>query len=390
MAEKVGIVSVAQTRYEASKPHLSNGELVFEVTERVLLDTGLKYEDQVGEGEGPCIDKIISCSEDYWQGRTISDMLLHLEMGGFAMDAPKVAADGSQAVYHGVIDILSVKHDVVLVVAHRKESETDGSIIENAGLDPIYMRPLGLDFLSAAALQARRYMHKYGLKPEQIAGVVVKNLKNARGNPLAMRAMHVTVADVLSAKVLSDPIRELDARPRADGACALILAKESYTRALTDRPVWITGIGNCYDAHYLGDRDLAESAALSLAAKRAYSMAGITNPLTEISLAEISEEWSYQELLWAEELGFCERGKAAEMLDSGITQIGGSLPINASGGLLSGVPSGVAGISRVAEAFLQLLGKAGSRQVADARTAVVQGAAGVCGQSQCVLVLDNR
>jgi acetyl-CoA C-acetyltransferase len=390
MTDRVGIVAAAQTKYEASKPQLNNGELLFEVVEKVVNETGLKFEDQAGEGEDLFINSIISSSEDYWAGRTISDMMLHLELGAFAMHVTKVAADGAQAVYHGVISILSGKHDVVLVAAHRKESETIGSVIENAGLDPIYLQPLGIDFLGAAALQARSYMHRYGLTEEQFAKVVVKNLKNAKNNPYAQRAMDIAVAEVLSSQVIADPIKLLDAKPVSDGACALILAKEEKAKRLTDRPIWVTGIGNCYDAHYLGDRDLADCASLVLAAQRAYKMAGITDPRREINVAEIADEYSYQELLWCEGLGFCERGNGGELMDSGATEMSGDLPINPSGGLLSGVPSCVAGISRVAECFLQLRGEAGDRQIEGAETALAQGVTGACGQSQCVIILSNR
>jgi acetyl-CoA C-acetyltransferase len=389
VTERVAVVAAAQTRYESSKPHLNNGELLFDVVEKVVVETGLKFEDQAEEGEDLFINSIVSCSEDYWAGRTISDMSVHLELGAFAMHATKVAADGAQAVYHGVISILSGKHDVVLVVAHRKESETTGRVIENAGFDPFYLRPLGIDFLGAAALQAQRYMHKYGLNQRQAAKVVVKNLKNAKNNPYAQRAMDVTIDDVLSSEMIADPIKVLDAKPVSDGACALILAKEEKAKKLTDRPIWITGMGNCYDAHYLGDRDLADCDSLVKAAREAYNMAGITDARREIHVAELADEYSYQELLWYEGLGFCDRGRGGELMDSGATEMGGDLPVNPSGGLLSGVPSGVAGMSRVTEAFLQLRGEAGNRQVEGAKIALAQGVTGACGQSQCVIVLSN-
>ncbi len=387
MSRRVAIVAQAQTEYEASKLNQSNNELVYEVVEKVLQETGLKFEGQVTDGSG--IDKVVDCSEDFWQGRTISNMTISPEMGAFALDETKVCADGSQAVYHATMDILSGAHEITLVVAHRKESETVRSVVENCGLDSIYLQPLGFDFLTAAALQAERYMYKYGLTQEKFAKVVVKNLKNARGNPYAQRAMNIRVSDVLNSRMIAYPIKLLDAKPVSDGACALILASEEKAKRITNKPVWITGVGNCYDAHYLGDRDLSDCDSLVLAAKRAYDMAGITNPGKEIDVAEICDEYSYQELLWSEGLGFCDRGKGGELIDSGVTEIGGRLPINPSGGLLSGVPSGVAGISRVAEAFLQLRGEADGRQVDGARLALVQGATGACGQSHCVIILSS-
>lgn len=387
MKKKVAIVAAAQTKFEQTKESLSIGEIVWEVVEKVIKETGLKFEAQEGAKDGPVINKVISCSEDYWQGRTISDMIYHQEMGALGMDATKVAGDGAFAVYYGVVSILGGKKEIVLVVSWLKESETARSIIENAAFDPIYVRPLGMDFITSSALQATRYMNKYGITEEQCAEVVVKNKGNAFKNPYAQEPMNLTVADVLNSQVISSPIKVLESKPVSDGACALILAKEGIAQELTSNPVWITGIGCCYDAHYPGDRDLAECEALKIAAQKAYNMAEITDPFHEIDVAEISEEYAYRELLWMEGLGFCDRGEAGKMVQEGVTRIDGKLPVNPSGGVLAGNPVGVAGMVRVGEAYLQLQGQAGDRQVADAGTALAHGVYGPNGQAHCVIVL---
>jgi acetyl-CoA C-acetyltransferase len=116
-------------------------------------------------------------------------------------------------------------------------------------------------------------------------------------------------------------------------------------------------------------------------------MAGITNPLKELDVAEVYDAFSYMELLWSEGLAFCERGEGGNFIDSGKSGMKGKLPINPSGGLLSAHPVLVAGLARVAECVLQLRGDAGARQVDGAKTAVAQGINGPCGQSQCVIVL---
>ena len=218
MNRKVAIVAVAQTKYQPSNTSQSNSELLWEVTKKILEQTGLKFENQVDGGL--CIDKIIHCSEDFWQGRTISDLTLHPEMGGYAMDIIKVAADGTQAVYHAAMSILSGHHHVILVTAQRKESETIKSSIENNAFDPIFLRPLGFDFLTAAALQVTRYMHMYGLTEEHFAGVVVKNRKNAKNNTRARCEKEITINDVMWSKMLAYPIKKLDSKPVVDGACA--------------------------------------------------------------------------------------------------------------------------------------------------------------------------
>ena len=387
MRQRVGIVAAAQTKFQASRKDVSYGEMIWEVVHKVLTDTGLKFEAQEREDKRPFIDKIISCSEDYWQGRTISDCLYHLEMGALGMDVTKVAGDGAFAFYHAFISILSGKHDIILIVAFRKESETNETVIENAAFDPIYLRPLGMDFLMAAAMQANRYMYKYGISEEQCAEVVVKNKKNALLNPYAQEPMELTVANILESEMLSYPIKRLDRKPVSDGACAVVLAKEDSAKVLTETPIWIAGTANCYDAHYPGDRDLSDCLSLEMAAKKAYEMAGIGDPSAEIHIAEISEAYSYQELLWMEGLGLCGRGQAGRLIEEGVTRIDGSMPVNPSGGVLSGNPSGVAGLVRVAEAFLQLKGEAGERQIPEVETALAHGFYGQNGQAHCVSIL---
>ena len=385
MAERVAIVAVAQTKYHPNRADVIEGELVYEVVEQVLQETGLTYAD-----DGTGIDSSVTCSQDFWDGRTISSMSITSYVGAHLACEDKIAADSINAVYCAFGQILSGHHDIVLVVSHCKESQTEKSIIENAAFDPIFMRLLGLDFLTATALQATRYMYKYGVTAEQFAKVAVKNRGNAKNNPFAQEPMDITVGDVLRSKMLVAPIRLLDTKPTSDGACAMILAREEKAKKLTAQPVWISGVSNCYETHNLGDRDLAECDALVSAARRAYDMAGITAPLREIDVAEISEEYSCHELLWMEGLGFCGRGEAGKLIDAGVTQMGGQLPVNPSGGMLSGNPTVVAGMARVAEAAHQLRGEAGDRQVPGAGVALAHGVTGICGQHQCVMILSNK
>ena len=381
MAERVGIVAVGQTKYHPNRSDVNEEELAYEAIKQVLEATGLSLSD---------IDSAVTCSQDFWDGRTISDMNVQHVVGAHLGHEDKVAEDGINAVYVAMGQILSGHHEVVLVVAHMKESQGEKSLIENAAFDPVLMRHLGLDFLSAAALQAKRYMYKYGITSEQCARVAVKNRGNARNNPFAQEPVDITVEDVLGSQMLASPVRLLDSKPISDGACAVILAREDKARKLTPKPVWISGASNCYETHYLGDRELADCDALVKAAQKAYSMAGIKNPLRQIDVAEISGEYSYQELLWMEGLGFCGRGEGGKFLDAGVTRMGGKLPVNPSGGMLAGNPNGVAGMTRVVEAVLQLRGEAGDRQVPGAHVALAHGVTGICGQHQCVMVLSNK
>jgi acetyl-CoA C-acetyltransferase len=380
MAERVGIVGIYQTKYEPRKVFDSYPELVFEACSQVLEQTDLKIED---------LDQVVTNSQDFWDGRTISSRTVSEACGSVLRAESKVAMDGTFAVFYAAMRILSGCYDSCLLVSHCKMSEGSPHLINNAMFDPLYQRILGFDELSTCALQARRYMDRYKITEEQCAKVAVKNLRNGSLNPLPHRGMTVTVGQVMDSALLADPIKELEAYPVTDGACAMVLASEEKARKWCSRPVWLTGMASRLDSFYLGDRDLAETASLTLASKKAYRMAGISDPRKEIDLVELSEFYSYQELLWLEGMGFCRRGEAGKMVDRGITELGGELPVNPSGGILSGNPVTVAGAVRVAEGALQLMGRAGGHQVEGARRALAQGHCGPCGQGQCVIILEK-
>jgi acetyl-CoA C-acetyltransferase len=388
MGQRVAIVGVGQTQYKAKESVLWQGDVAYSAIEKALAQSGLTYRDVAKDGFG--IERILTTGEDHFIGKTCNAFWIHHYLGAFNLSQDNVSGDGTYAVYHAVMDILSGHYNIVMVVSNVKESETLREGVENCVFDHIYLQPLGFDYLTSAALQARRYMEKYGISAEQCAQAAVKSRRNAKHNPYAQEPLDIGVADVLSSRMLASPIHLLDSKPlTSDGACVVILASEEAAKRITNKPVWIKGLGNCYDAHYLGDRDLGDCDSLVEAARKAYQMAGIQDPRKEIDVAEIETEYSYQELLWTEGLGLCGRGEGGKLIDSGATAMTGDLPINPSGGTLAGNPLQVAGTARVAEAALQLRGEAGERQVPQAKTALAQGFYGPCGQSQCVIILGN-
>ena len=191
---------------------------------------------------------------------------------------------------------------------------------------------------------------------------------------------------MLSSPLLADPIRELMAYPITDGAVGMIVASEERAKKLTDKPVFITGVGCCYDSFFLGERDLGGNFSLTKAAKRAYKMAGVKNVKKDVDVVEISDQYAYQLPMWAEGLGLCGDGKGASWL---ARKGPDKANVNLSGGVLAGNPMLLGGLVRVAEAALQLRGEAGDRQVPDAKRAVAQGLTGPAGQLQTVVVLEK-
>lgn len=385
MAQRVGIVAVAQTKYAGSRNDLSPKELANEPVSKVLAETGLGWAE-----DGTGIDRSVIVCDDFWDGQTLAEVKYGDVVGAHMRDSTRVSQDGAQAVWYAASAILSGHVDIVLVLAACKESLVKSrNMITNLGFDPIYQRMLGMDNTIAAALQAKSYMQTYGIRREQCAQVVVKNRANARNNPFAQAPMELSIEDVLASEMLASPISVLDAYPVSDGACALIMANEEKAKRLTRKPVWINGLGCSRDTYNLGTRDITRCEALQSAANQAYHMAGITDPRKEVDLVELSEQYSYQELLWSEGLGLCGPGEGGGLLESGVTEMGGELPVNPSGGVISGIPTMVAGLSRVVEASIQLRGEAGARTVEDVGTAVAHGMFGPAGQLQTVVVLGT-
>lgn len=372
---------MGMTKFDRNSP-LTFAELIFEATSKAIEDAGVSKDD---------VDNIVTVSSDFWDGRTISTMAVTDAANAFGKDITCVEGDGTFGALYGMMRILSGTFGVTVVCSHHKGTESSMNGITNCAFDPLVERRLGLDAVSSAALQARRYMNKYGLLEEQFALVSVKNHGNAKRNPLALLPMDITVDDVMKSRKISDPLKLLDCSPVTDGACALVLAAERNAKKLTTnkKRVWMKGVGHCSDAFRLGDRDLADTRALKKAAKRAYEMAGIVDPAAELDFAEVYDAFSYMEPLWLEGLGICDDGMGCEYLERGWFDVGGKLPVNASGGRLSANPVQAAGLYALAEAALQLRGEAGERQLDGVETGLIHGINGMCGQSHCVWVLGK-
>jgi acetyl-CoA C-acetyltransferase len=385
MLRKVAIVSAHQTTFESNKWDERFQEMCYPLVRKCLDETGLDFVP----GRG--IDFAITCSDDFFDQRTISDGPMGDLVGtGRWGGEEKVASDGAQAVMYAAAGIASGHYDIVIILAHAKESQVDSrNIVTFHAFEPFYLRFLGLDYTQVLGLQAESYTNKWGITEKQLAQVAIRAGKNGKNNPFALRTGDFSVDDIMKSKTITAPIKELDLYPVSDGAVCMILAEEKKARALTDKPVWVTGYGNCYDSYFPGDRNLWESMSLSKAAWRAYRLAGITDPMGELDVAEISVQATYQEPLWYEGLGFAEPGKGMELFESGETDMKGKLPVNPSGGQLCGNPLLLSGIVRTTECFLQLRGEAKKRQIKNALRALAHGVVGPAGQFHSVLILEN-
>jgi len=378
--DKAAIIGVGQTKYDREK-NKDFPELVYEAVRNALDDAGMELND---------IDNVVTTSNDFFDGRTIACMGVADAAGSYGKDATNVEGDGTFSAVYGLMRTIGGTYNTTLITAHCKMSEVNPRKLFNQAFDPIYERMLGIDDVGSAGLQARAYMKRFGITDRQVAMIAVKNRNNGSNNPLVPATSYVSVEEVLNSPPLASPIKSLEASSFADGACAIILANQNKANKWAKKPIWVKGVGHCTDTYRLGERDLTYSNALAQAAKKAYQMAGINEPIRDLDVVEITENFSHQELMWYEALGFCRLGDGGKLIEAGSTEMSGELPVNPSGGALSANPVQVTGLARIAEAVLQLRGEAGRHQVSNVKTALAHGTHGICGQSQCVWILSNQ
>jgi acetyl-CoA acetyltransferase len=222
------------------------------------------------------------------------------------------------------------------------------------------------------ALIARRHMHEFGTTPEQLGAIAIAMRKHAQLNPAAvMKDKPLTLDAYLASPMITAPYRLFDCCLETDGAAAVVVTTAERARDLAKRPVYLLGVAAAqpYPADEITNRaDLFET-GLTIAAPRAFAMAGITP--ADVDFAEIYDCFTFEVLQQLEETGFCGRGEGGSFVEGGTIELGGALPVNTHGGLLS--EAHVLGMSHITEAVRQLRGEAGERQVADAAIGVVTG-----------------
>jgi len=221
------------------------------------------------------------------------------------------------------------------------------------------------------AAKAREYMDEVGATGDDLARVSVKNRAHAALNPNAQFRTPITAEDVLGSRMIAEPLRLLMCAPIGDGAAAVLVASPAVGRRLGGGHVTVAA---CTLTSNGAHPDAARPA--ERAARAAYEQAGV-GPM-DVDVAEVHDACSAAELWMYEQLGFCGPGDGPKLVADGATALGGRLPVNPSGGLLSrGHPLGATGTGQVVELVDQLRGRAGDRQVSGARVALAQNAGGM-------------
>jgi len=280
--------------------------------------------------------------------------------------------NGYQAVASGMADVVLVTGGERMRAVNNLEATDFVASLSHPQAEYIY----GVTLPALAGLFTRLYMDRYGVKPEHLARVAIKNHANAAKNPYAHIRQEITMEGILTSPdavvnnpFIADPLRLYDCCPVSDGAAALVLCPLETAQTLGGPVVRIGGIGQATDTHAVHERpDPTQLSAVRLAAQKAFSMAGLTPK--EIDVAELHDAFTILEIAESEEAGFFEKGKGHLALEKGVTALSGKLPINPSGGLKAkGHPVGATGVAQLVELVWQLRGEAGQRQVKGAKTA---------------------
>ena len=353
---------------------MSPYECIFTAVRGALDNAGLKRKD---------ITTVISATNDYYDGKTISNCFKVSCGGAYMKDESKVEMDGAHAVQYALFRLLSQNHKLAMVYGFSMPSCMPFESTRILETDPTFDRPVNLlNGYVMGGMQMRSYMKSFGVTEEQIAEVAATNWKNAAKNPLALKEAQkadMTTAAVLNSDYLASPLKELMYPLLADGCTALILAPEKQALKITDNPAWITGVGNCQETYYLGERDLSTSLSMEKAADSAFKMAGIKP--SDIDVAEIFGLTACEDVILAESARLAERGKGASLSANG--------SLNPSGGSIAGHTPCANGLNRIVEAAKQLRGEADGHQVSGAQKALASGQIGFCAQNNIVYILEG-
>ena len=350
-------------------------EIIYDTTQQALADASLTIDD---------INGIVVACNDQLDGRAISVMMASGAVGGVDRDILSTPSGSEHAFILGALRVATGQFRTQLVVAWSPTEASSIAEAERLGADPYFHRRLPLDELSAHALQATALEQNMPGVRDLAASVLAKNRRHGAlaypDPPVSPRPGPARWP--LEAGMTTCP---------TTGCVATVLATEDFIaeRGLTD-VAWIRGMGWATEPSFLGDRDLSTAPALATAALQAYRDAGITDPLTQLDVVEITDATPYAELLAYEALGLGDRNEWAAKVDAGTFALGGQLPVNLSGGVQTFNPVFCTGLIRFAEIANQVRGRAGAHQHKDTRNGLAQAGSGFAMQYQAAIVLGRE
>jgi acetyl-CoA C-acetyltransferase len=369
--DKISVVGAGCTNF-GENFDLSYQDMIYQAALEACDEAGIEFSNIDAAWLGTAFP-----DAGVYKGR--SGMDLAEALGTFDIPITRVSnycATGGDAFRNACNSLLAGQHNIVLALGveklrDRTPTESIVKMMVDAG-HPIYQK--GFTAAGTFAVFATRHFKNYGTTREDLAQISVKNHKHALHNPKAHIRKELSIEDVMKSPMVAYPLTLMESCPTTDGAAAVLLTRTEDSKKYKPRTkVKVKGHGFSvstgwdlpfYDPNF----DFTGFRATEIASQTAYKQAGIENPRKEIDFAEVHDCFSIVELLTYEDLGFCEKGKGKELTQSGATALGGDIPVNVSGGLLScGHPVGATGVRMLYELIRQLQGDAGKRQVKDAK-----------------------
>ena len=367
MKQQAAVLGVGQTRHRSRRADVSIAGLCREAVDRAVADAGLTLAD---------IDAVVlGKAPDLFEGVMMPELYLADSLGAVGKPLLRVHTAGSVGGATGIVATSLAEagvHRRVLAVAFEKQSESNA--MWALSIAPPFSMPLVAGAGGYFAPHVRAYIRRSGAPRHIGAMVAVKDRRNGARNPYAhLQQADITLEKVQASPMLWDPVRYDETCPSSDGACAVVIGDTAAGRdsAAAGQPVaWIRATSMRTEPTMFSGKDHVNPQAGADAAAALWRQAGITDPAREIDAAEIYVPFSWFEPMWLENLGFAGPGQGWRLTEAGETEIGGKLPVNPSGGVLSSNPIGASGLLRFAESALQVMGKAGEHQVDGARTAL--------------------
>ena len=360
MANRCAVIGIGQTKHDDKRQDVSMAGLVREAAQRALDDAGLGWRD---------FDAlVIGKAPDMFEGVMMPELYLADALGAAGKPMIRVHTAGSVGGSTAIVAASLVQagiHERVLTVAFEKQSESNTmwALAPNIPFQQKLVAGAGGYF----APTIREYMRRTSAPDHIGIKVAVKDRLNALKNPYShLHLPGIDEEQVRDSMMLWDPIRFLESCPASDGACAMVLSSENAVSGSTP-PAWVLGTAVRSEPLGMAGRDEVDPRAGRMCAKDVYGQAGITDPFTEIDVAEMYVPFSWYEPMWLENLGFAAEGEGWKLVDNDVTTLEGDMPIDCSGGVLSSNPIGASGMLRFAEAAMQVRGQAGEHQVDGAR-----------------------
>ena len=382
---KVAIVGAADTEVGVV-PHLSATQMYVKAAKLALEDAGITKDE---------VDGLITCNswvEPYmYHAEMIAEYMqifprycLNVATGGGTTLA--IMQHAATAIATGVCNtVLITMADNMLSGLSRDKAIEAMSTAGHAQFE----RPYGPPIPGFYALIAQAHMHAYGTTSEQLAAVSVACRKHASLNPAAQMRDPITVDDVLNSKMIADPLHLLDCSVVSDGGAAIIMTAAERATDFRPQPVYVLGIGEGHSHEHISQARSLTTSAAKEAGERTYAMAGL-GP-RDIDVAELYDCFTPVVLVELEDLGFCPKGEGGRFVENGRIELGGELPVNTHGGLMSHCHPGHPGsMFSVTEAVSQLRGECGPRQVRDAEVAFVHAQGGIMSTHCSMIVAKER